>query len=130
MCDGLTRGDAQFLQLCDSGSWVAPLLPVTGSQATSNPLIQFAEEAVVGHETEVAYPAPEILAKFLATATDRHATFAAGALAYAVLELLNILRADASLTAVALEDVADKFDSIGATDTAFLSIYHQLEFPR
>ena len=43
-----------------------------------------------------------------------------------ILELLDILWADANLTAVAREDEAEKLDAISATDAAFLPIHHQL----
>ena len=130
MQDRFPRANTQLLQFGNSGAWVAPLLPVATAKTSADPLIQLAEEAAVGHETEIAHPSLKILAKFLAAARDGHASFAAGRLAYAVFELLDILRADVGLAAVALEDVAEEFDSIGVTDAALLLIHHQLEFSR
>src|SRR5712691_4481095 len=84
--DGFFFSDAELSQIRDTGSRATPLLPVTGPEATTNPLVQFAEKAFDRHQAEVAHPALEVATQFDKPICHRHATIAASDLADSVFE--------------------------------------------
>ena len=113
-------------QVTDLGLRFPPLFPVTRTDASAEPLVQVAIEALDRYPTKIPHPAIQILLKFLVATGNRHAALATRDLFHSVLELLDILGANANLAAVPGEDKADKLDSIGTADAAFLPVDHQL----
>ena len=93
--------DAELPQIRDASSRVTPLLPVTRPETTTDPLVEFAEEAFDRHQAEVAHPALEVAPKPKIPVLHRHATVAASDFADSVFELRHVLLAHANLTVVA-----------------------------
>jgi len=130
MCPGFVLANAQLPEIRDPRAATPPALPDAHPNAAAYPLVQVAEEALDGHQTEIPDPALEVTAKFGASLCKRDTAVASGQFPDAGGELVEVLPGDAKLAAVALEDEAEKLDAVGATGATLLWIDHQLEFSR
>lgn len=130
MCERHVFTNAELHQRPYAGLDTIPTGPDTHPDSAADPFVQLAKETLDWHQSEVSDPAMEVTTKFDATMRKRNASIATSDLAGTRFELVEVLLGDANLATVALEDKAEKLDSVGATNAALLSIDNQLEFSR
>ena len=111
---GFVLGHAQLQQIRGPRAAGLPIHPEAHPDAATDPLVQFAEESLDGHQPKTPLPALEVATKF----TD------------ASLKLVEILPGHARLAAVAWKHEAEELDPVGAPDAALLLVDDELEFTR